>query len=347
MKLIERARLKAPFSLRTKLILSFIVIILVGGLGTTIIGTRLVATTLIEQAQRKVKHDLASAWMVYNERLKEIKSVVRLTSQRFFLKEGIVLDDKDMLKRELERLRLENDLDILTLTDTKGKVLIRTRIPFTAGDDQSQDEIISLALQNKIIASTQVLPRKELMKEGEELVIQASMKIIPTPKAKPKRKSEETSGMMLKVAAPIVAQDGSLLGVLYGGSLINRNYFIVDRIKEIVFKGEKYKGKDTGTATIFQGDLRISTNVKTEKDQRAIGTRVSEEVGKDVLEDGRKWVDRAFVVNDWYITAYQPIKNIKGKIIGILYVGMLEAPYIEIRNKVVLSFFGIALLCFL
>ncbi len=345
MNLIERARLKAPFSLRTKLIVSFIVIILVGGLGTTFIGTRLVATTLIEQAQRKVKHDLASAWMVYNERLKEIESVVRLTSQRFFLKEGIVLDDKDMLKRELERLRLENDLDILTLTDTKGKVLIRTRSPFTVGDDQSQDEIISLALQNKIIASTQVLPRKELMKEGEKLVIQASMKIILTPKAKPKRKSEETSGMMLKAAAPIVAQDGSLLGVLYGGSLINRNYFIVDRIKEIVFKGEKHKGKDTGTATIFQGDLRISTNVKTEKDQRAIGTRVSEEVGKDVLEDGREWVDRAFVVNDWYITAYQPIKSIKGGIIGILYVGMLEAPYIEIRNKVVLSFFGIALLC--
>lgn len=345
MKIIDRARLKAPFSLRTKLIVSFIVIILVGGLGTTIIGTRLVATTLIEQAQRKVKHDLASAWMVYNERLKEIESVVRLTSQRFFLKEGIVLDDKDMLKRELERLRLENDLDILTLTDTKGKVLIRTRSPFTLGDDQSQDEIISLALQNKIIASTQILPRKELMKEGEELVIQASVKIIPTPKAKPKRKSEETSGMMLKAAAPIVAQDGSLLGVLYGGSLINRDYFIVDRIKEIVFKGEKYKGKDTGTATIFQGDLRISTNVKTEKDQRAIGTRVSDEVERAVLGEGREWVDRAFVVNDWYITAYQPIKNIKGEIIGILYVGMLEAPYIDIRNKVVLSFFAIALLC--
>jgi len=171
------------------------------------------------------------------------------------------------------------------------------------------------------------------------------MKIIPTPKARPRKEKEETSGMMLKAAAPIVAQDGTLLGILYGGNLINRDYYIVDRIKEIVFKGEKHKGKDTGTATIFQGDLRISTNVKTEKDQRAIGTRVSEEVGNAVLEEGREWVDRAFVVNDWYITAYQPIKNIKGEIIGILYVGTLEAPYIDVRNKLVLSFVGIALLC--
>ena len=89
------------------------------------------------------------------------------------------------------------------------------------------------------------------------------MAILPTPKAKPKKESEETSGMMLKAAAPIIGQAGKLLGVLYGGSLINRDYYIVDRIKEIVFKEEKYKGKDIGTATIFQGDLRISTNVKT------------------------------------------------------------------------------------
>ena len=170
------------------------------------------------------------------------------------------------------------------------------------------------------------------------------MRIIPTPKARPKKEVEETSGMMLKAAVPIVDQDGKLLGVLYGGNLINRDYYIVDRIKEIVFKEEKYKGKDTGTATIFQGDVRISTNVRTEEDQRAIGTRVSEEVEKAVLEEGREWIDRAFVVNAWYITAYQPIKNIKGEIIGILYVGMLEAPHIDIRNKVVLSFFGIAFL---
>jgi two-component system NtrC family sensor kinase len=171
------------------------------------------------------------------------------------------------------------------------------------------------------------------------------MTILPTPKAKPRKDAEETSGMMLKAAAPIVGQAGKLLGVLYGGSLINRDYYIVDRIKEIVFKEEKYKGKDTGTATIFQGDLRISTNVKTKDFQRAIGTQVSEEVGSAVLEEGREWIDRAFVVNDWYITAYQPIKNVVGEIIGILYVGTLEAPYIDVRNKVVISFLGIALLC--
>jgi two-component system NtrC family sensor kinase len=345
MELIEKIRNKVPFSLRTKLILSFIVIIFVGGTGTTILGTRLVANTLIRQAQRKVTNDLASAWMVYNEKLNEIKNIVTFTAARESIAEAMQNNQKDLLQQYLNRVRVENGLDILTLTDDRGQVLLRTRNPEVRGDDQSKDEVVSLALQKEIVSSTTIVSREALKKEGEDLVKQAYMAILPTPKAKPKMEYEETSGMMLKAAAPIVGQAGKLLGVLYGGSLINRDYYIVDRIKEIVFKEEKYKGKDIGTATIFQGDLRISTNVKTKDLQRAIGTRVSEEVGSAVLEEGREWIDRAFVVNDWYITAYQPIKNVAGEIIGILYVGMLEAPYIDVRNKVVLSFLGIALLC--
>ena len=127
--------------------------------------------------------------------------------------------------------------------------------------------------------------------------------------------------------------------------LLNRNYEIVDKVKEIVYKGEKYKGREIGTVTIFQKDLRISTNVKNSKGERAIGTRVSEEVNRVVLKEGKAWIGRAFVVNDWYITAYEPIKNVKGEIIGILYVGMLEKPYIDLRNKVMLTFVGIACVC--
>lgn len=312
-----------------------------------IIGTKLVANTSVEQAQRQVMHDLASAWIVYNGRLKDIRWVVSLTSQRFFLREGIALDKRDMLEQELERVRIKNDLDILTLTDEKGKVLIRTRNPAQIGDDQSQDEIISLALKKNVIIATQIIPREELMKEGEDLAKQALMTITSTAKAKPEEREVETSGMMLKAAFPIVGQDEQLVGVLYGGSLINRDCYIVDRIKEVVFKGEQHKGKDIGTATIFQGDLRISTNVQVGGGQRAVGTRISGEVDNAVLEEGGEWIGRAFVVNDWYITAYQPIKNIKDEIIGVLSVGMLEAPYVENRNKVVLSFLGIALLCLL
>jgi two-component system NtrC family sensor kinase len=61
-----------------------------------------------------------------------------------------------------------------------------------------------------------------------------------------------------------------------------------------------------------------------------------------VIKDGKVWGDRAFVVNDWYITAYKPIVDPEGKIIGAIYTGVLEAPYRE-PQKIIMLFFFIAL----
>ena len=334
-----------PLSLRTKLITSFIVVILFGGLVTLFFGWRLVKDTLILQAQTKVQHDLAAAWMVFNEKLTDIKDIVSLTAERESLHDALRNNQTSILLRRLNRVREENGLDILTLVDRKGKVIIRTRNPELVGDDQSNDEIVKRALERDVLAYPQVVPREELIKEGKDLADQAYMEFIETPKAAPRPENKETSGLMMKAASSLVDENKNLLGVLYGGILINRNYEIVDRVKEIVYKGEKYKGRDKGTATIFQHDLRISTNVPNEKGERAIGTRVSKEVNDAVLVEGKAWIDRAFVVNDWYITAYEPIKNIDDRIIGILYVGMLEKPYLDIAYRVMFIFIIMAFLC--
>ncbi len=332
-------------SLRTKLAISFILVVVAVGLASSLIGIRLVATDLVKRAQLKVQIDLNSAWMVYNDRLKDVETVVRLTSERFFLREGIPSGNWDELKRELERIRLENNLDILTLTDKKGKVLVRTRSPYTVGDDQSNDEIVGAVLkERKTTKGTEIIPQKELSKEGKELVDQAFMVFTTTPKAKPRIKDRETSGIMLKAAAPVFGEGSKLIGVLYGGHLLNRDYLIVDEVKDIVYKGVKYKGKDIGTATIFQWDVRTSTNVRNSDGLRAIGTRVSSDVYEKVLENGQPYIGRSFVVNADYITAYEPIRNIKEEVIGMLYVGILESPYTDRRNELVLSFFAVAIL---
>ena len=309
------------------------------------LGWRLVKGTIISQAQVKVRHDLAAAWMVFNEKLNDIKGIVSLTSEIEGIQDDIKSNRQSILLKKLSRIREKYGLDILSLTDHKGIVIIRTRNPEVVGDDQSQDEIIKWALKRGVTAKPQIVPHEELLKEGKDLADQAYIEFIRTPKAAFRPENRETDGMMLKAASPVIDENNTLLGVLYGGILLNRNYEIVDRVKEIVYKGEKYKGRDKGTATIFQHDLRISTNVKNERNGRAIGTRVSKEVNNAVLQEGKPWIDRAFVVNDWYITAYEPIKNIDNKIIGILYVGMLEKPYIDTTERVMLTFTIMASLC--
>jgi two-component system NtrC family sensor kinase len=329
-------------SLRTKLIVSFLTVIVICGVVATLVGLRLIGTGIIGQAQDKVKNDLNSAREIYRGETEELKDVVRFTALRFFMKEAILESDIERLQGELANIRRAESLDVLTLTDKEGHVVVRARNPSAVGDDESGDELVSEILSGKgVVAGTVIVPREELLKEGTDLAEQAYIRFVATPKAKPSTKREETSGMMIKAAAGVLGYDGRLIGVLYGGKLLNRNYELVDKVKETVYQGVKYKGKDIGTATVFQGDLRVSTNVKQEDGRRAIGTRVSKEVYEQVLEKGLPWTDRAFVVNDWYISAYEPIKNTKGKIIGILYVGVLEEKFTDVRERAVAVFLAI------
>jgi two-component system NtrC family sensor kinase len=330
-------------SLKAKLITSFMAVIVIGGLVTTLVGTRLIGTDIVRQAQDKVRNDLNAAREIYRQESEKLKDTVRFTALRFFIRDALLNKDIKTLTEELEKIRKAEALDILTLTDESGRVLIRFRNPAVSGDSQANDDLVSRVLASReAVVATVIVPEEELRKEGPDLVEQARIEYIPTPKAKPTLGTEQTSAMCIKAAAPILGNDGQLLGVLYGGNLLNRNYKVVDKVKETVYQGVQYKGKDIGTATIFQGDLRVSTNVLRTDGTRAIGTRVSQEVYEQVLVKGLPWIDRAFVVNNWYISAYEPIRDVKHKIIGILYVGILEEKFIDMRNRAIAMFLGIA-----
>ena len=106
------------------------------------------------------------------------------------------------------------------------------------------------------------------------------------------------------------------------GEKIPYNFNIVDDVQNMV----------GCTCTIFQiipeGLLRVSTNVKTKDGKRAVGTYipVDSPVYKAVMK-GETYRGRAFVVTEWYTTAYEPIKDDTGNIIGVLYVGIKEKPF--------------------
>lgn len=335
-------RMRIP--LRTKFITSSLAVIIICGLAITVVGIHLIADGIVSQVQEKVRTDLNAARHIYRDEIEEVRNIVRLTSLRFFIRNAILENDIKKLEMELDAIRKRESLDILNLTDASGRVIVRSRNPSICGDSQAGDDLLKLVLSNReTVASTAVVPAEELIKEGQDLVERAHIRFITTPKARPKPEIEETSGMVMKAAAPILGDDGNLIGVLYGGRLLNRGYKVVDKVKEIVYQGITYKGKDIGTATIFQEDLRISTNVKREDGERAIGTRVSGEVYDQVLVKGLPWIDKAFVVNSWYIAAYEPIKDIEAKIIGILYVGILEEKFMDMRKRTVSVFLGITL----
>ncbi|MGA1826039.1 MAG: cache domain-containing protein [bacterium] len=332
-------------SIGAKLNCIFLFIISIIGIFSLTVGIYSINYHMREQTQEKIFNDLNSARMIYKNKIKDVGEMIHLTSNRFFLKETISLGYNKKIFEALNSIKEEGGLDILNVMDKKGIVLLRSNNLSVCGDDRSNDDLIrKIIAEKRVIATIDIISYEELGKESGTLADKAYYKFIDTPKARFRNESEERNGMMIKAAAPIFDYENNFIGILYGGVLLNRNYEIVDRIKQTVFQNIKYKGKDIGTVTLFQDDLRISTNVMNENGERAIGTRVSEEVYNQVVLHAKKWIGRAYVVNNWYIAAYEPIRNFNNKIIGMLYVGILEEELTDWQRKTIFYFLAITFL---
>jgi two-component system NtrC family sensor kinase len=178
---------------------------------------------------------------------------------------------------------------------------------------------------------------RALPETGPELAARARVPLIPTQAAVPTTRTVEDRGMVVHSATPVATPGRE--GVLVGGILLNRNLGFIDTINALVYRDSGAPGARQGTATLFLEDVRVSTNVRLFEGSRALGTRVSAAVRGAVLGEGRTWLDSAFVVNDWYISAYRPIIDSTGAPVGMLYVGFLQAPFDAAkRNAYILVF---------
>ncbi|MEW4451652.1 methyl-accepting chemotaxis protein [Bremerella sp. JC817] len=132
---------------------------------------------------------------------------------------------------------------------------------------------------------------------------------------------------------PTMTIDGQSLGQV-------RN---LDQHVPFVDEVAKWSG---GTCTIFQrlnesGDmLRVATNVVAKDGNRAIGTFIPatnpDGVSNPVvakLISGEPYYGRAFVVDKWYSTAYHPVKDHDGQVIGALYVGLLQEEAADLPER--------------
>ncbi len=335
---------KINCSLKAKLILAFSAVIVAGVALSAAAGVALIGTAVLRQAQDRVRQDLAGAREVYQKEGELIGTAVELIAQGITPAQWGDEAGRRQLGEQLENLRALKGLDFLSLADPSGKVILRSRNPGAAGDRYPNDMAKWVGWSRKTVVSSERFERQQLLREGGDMAQRASVRTYPTPRAIARPGSEETAGLVVLAAAPVTDEQHSIQGILYGGVLLNNTASLVDKAKRVLYREEKYRGRDLGAVTIFLDDYRIATNVITADGRRALGTRVSEEVYHRVMWRGSRWTGRAFVVDAWCIAAYEPIRDISGRPIGMLYAGTLEAPFVRLRDRVVLVYVAIALL---
>jgi two-component system NtrC family sensor kinase len=355
MKILERfINQLFKLDLQTRLIVGFLIATCLTGFFATLISTWTINRSTIAEVQDRVGQDINTAKLIYNNTLERIVSLIQFSAEGSDLNDAIANHSHEKMEgirgfiRNEAAIHAGDDhlfLDMITVVDQKGAVLYRAANPGVRGDNILRDPVVKACIDKKTPqASTELMSLADIIRENPALEKRVRMKIIKTPLSFESKESELSEGMVMRAAYPIMDRKKNLVGALVGGVLINQDNTIVDKIKETVYKDEIYKDRPMGVATIFQGGVRIATNVMTRDNTRAIGTTLSREVYDRVIVEGKDWVGRAFVVNDWYITTYTPIYNMNRDLIGILYTGIFEAKYTDIKWRTIWINLGITTL---
>ena len=270
----------------------------------------------------KVRSDLAVAHGYFDQVLAEVGSGTRgvARSQRLLQ----VLDSAALADR-LSADRQELGLDFLLLYRADGP---RDTLPASVAQLLPP---ANLPVQTRS-AQLVRLSRDELAALAPPLLPRLNIPLVATRNAAPDARNTEDRALVVLALQPVLDAGGQPQGLLVGGLLLNQNLDLIDHINRIVYPEGALPFGSEGTATLFLDDVRITTNVRLFQDQRAIGTRVSQTVRERVLTQGQTWLDRAFVVNDWYVSAYEPLRDAAGQRVGMLYVGFLESPFRWVRH---------------
>ena len=280
-------------------------------------------------AQSNTNSDLGAAYALFDDLAQDIHldvaSVARSADLAFH-----IAANPDAIGRSMGEVLGESKsrFSFMCVMDERRHILGRIRITRTNGS--SKTEVIPVQ-SITMMPSTEIFRRAMTQgtQKGAMLLSKdvlsalwlneiAKVPIKATPGANAPVASEETEGLVVASIVRTTVENKPYF--VFGGVLLNNDTTFVDKLREILY--EKSSAVAAGTATIFLRNLRVSTNVRNLAGARATGTLVSIPVEEAVLKRHKDFLGEAFVVNRQYFTAYRPIYDVLGTVVGILYVGV-------------------------
>jgi two-component system NtrC family sensor kinase len=278
-----------------------------------------------DQLYTKVNSDLSVADDVFVRMQQDYLNRLGTLAESYAFRTALEIDNQKGIAEQLLEVELAAGFTYLNVIDRNANTM-----DVKAGADihgRRSSSSLLMASQGHPTVGVEIFSAEDLRKLGESLASSVELSLLETPRARPTARKVEDRAMMIRALYPVKDSRGELMAILDGGVQLNGNFGFVDAIRDLVYGPGSLPAGSIGTVTVFLDDVRISTNVPLRPGERALGTRVSNEVRTQVLDQGRKWIDRAFVVNDWYISSYEAILDVDGNRVGMLYAGYLERPF--------------------
>ncbi len=121
-----------------------------------------------------------------------------------------------------------------------------------------------------------------------------------------------------KAGTDVPTTDGN--GLAFGAFRLDGDTALVDAVSRSI----------GGNATVFAGDVRVSTSARRPDGGRATGTTLTDPAVREaVIVQDRPYRGEANVLGSPYLTLYEPLRDADGRRVGILYVGVPKAAFLS------------------
>jgi two-component system, NtrC family, sensor kinase len=323
-------------SIRFKLIICFLAVsFLVGGV-SLFIGGNLLYNAVIREAKNHVRLALHAARDVYQTNTRYVKVALHITTLGSGFRASLVQRDIEDLSERLHRMAIHADLDFAGIMAPDGITLCRIGTPVDADEGDIAQNIMAhyVFLNRREAAGTVILTRGFIGRENPKLA--SRMRFCPDQKdaGEATADPEAEACMALAAAIPIYASDdaAALVGILYGGIVLNQSTGIVDSVHKSLFFDEIPQETTMPGVSIFFDNVRIATNMIDVAGKRVIGTRADDDVRQEVLIRGKHVTTVHYDLDERYIAAYEPITDINGRRVGMLSIVVPESNYASAQH---------------
>ncbi|NLL21329.1 MAG: methyl-accepting chemotaxis protein [Firmicutes bacterium] len=338
-------------TLRTKLLVILILFTLLPLLVAGYLALSSIDENIGGQARITIEKDIQAAEDILMRQLQERETQVNVAAHKYEFVNYISNERYDLALATLFLDSLKFDLDFLTYVNNKGQVMIRANTAETnVGTPFSLPLVKKVAIEE---VSGLVVLDEEFLK-SEDLLDKATLAGSAEASSVEETVEGEVRALALVAAVPVRDSKDAIVGTLVGGKLLNNNSALVNYIsstfnadaafyldnlaiatsafgEEIVENTGITEAEDT-EAVSDEGNANENTGNIDTPVKRLVGEKAPEDIAAQVLGEGLPFSGTAYEHGESYITAYSPLRDNQDEVIGMLYIGVPEAPFTAIKD---------------
>ena len=173
-------------------------------------------------------------------------------------------------------------------------------------------------------AAFERIDNEQLAAISPQLANLARVDYSPRPESGP---SAETRGLLINAAAhfPLVADSSD--AILVGGILLNKNFALIEHMRDIIYPVGSLPGDAEGRSAIYLDEVSITASRQRQQGQNATGLRVPDDIAETVMVRGETWIGKRQLSDQSYMAGYEAILDGDGRRIGMIGAGFPDAPY--------------------